>query len=601
MLKKNRSVSLRIKITLMCVTITLLALVVQTVFFQYSSSKLVYEQALEAGINSMSNMQENLTNFLKNTEDRMVTIYNQVNFIDDLASDMTISELRERYGTEIYFNLSHHFAISAFHNAFNVKALYIYNDKDEVIGSYRVSSSPKYSYPSDIYNTNSSNNAEIVKKYMQSESKTMLITSYYHETIEEDLIRFVYKILYNNGTRTIGYIVCDIDQKPLTKIISKYVYSDSQIVWLQAKGDRPITKIGTMSAEQKAYFSHVSNLVKNNSQLIESDIVSNESEFFSIPNQKYNFIAFSLMPQELLAKNEKVLSRNLIIIALLVIFVFALASILLSKTITDPLTNMVDTIKEIKNGNTSLRVKSCRNDEIGELGENFNNMLDTIETLIFEKYQSHLEINNAKYKALQAQVNPHFLYNTLDTMSAVAISQNCNTVSMLCKALSNLFRYSLDMEEPLSTIEDEIKHLKNYIYIMNVRENNSINFEISMDNNLLKENIPKLSIQPLVENSIQHGLRNKRGEKKIWITGELNNDNDIAISVYDNGIGMDADQINSYLENPRFDALEIKSSIGLSNINARVKILFGDNYGVKIYSRSGEGSMVVLLIPHKTA
>lgn len=601
MLKGNRSVSLRIRITLLCVTITLLALFVQTAFFQYSSSKLVYEQAVESGINSIGNMQENLTDFLKNTEDRMATIYNQENFIDDLASDMPLSELRDRYGNEIYFNLSHHFAISAFHNAFNVKALYIYDDLNELIGSYRVSYSPKYSYPNDIYNTAFSNNAEIVKEYVQSDRREMLVTSYYHETIEEDYIRFVFKILYNNATRTIGYIVCDIDQKPINRIINKYVYSDDQIVWLQAKGDRPITKIGNMSTEQEEYFKHTADLIKSDSLLINNNIETAGSEFFSIPNQKYNFIAFSLTPQKLLAENQKVLTRNLLIIALLVIFVFASASIQLSKAITDPLTNMVETIKEIRNGDTSLRVQNYRNDEIGELGENFNTMLDTIETLIFEKYQSHLEINNSKYKALQAQVNPHFLYNTLDTMSAIAISQNCNTVSLLCKALSNLFRYSLDMEEPLSTIEDEIKHLKNYIYIMNVRENNSINFEIDIANNLLKESIPKISIQPLVENSIQHGLKNKRGEKKIWITGELNDDDNIAISVYDNGVGMDAEQINSQLENPKFDALEIKSSIGLSNINARVKILFGDSYGVKIFSRSGEGSMVVLLIPHRTA
>jgi len=599
MLKKTRSVSLRIKITLMCLTITLLALVFQTIFFQYSSSKLVYEQAVEAGINSLSNMQENLANFLKNTEDRMATIYNQVNFIDDLASGMPISELRDRYGNEIYFNLAHNFAISAFHNAFNVKALYIYTANHEIIGSYRVSYSPKYSYPSDIYNTSYPNNTEIIREYMQSDDKTMLVTSYYHETIEEDLVRFVYKILYNNGTRTIGYIVCETDQRPLNKIMSKYVYSDSQIIWLQAKGDRPIALIGNMSPEQKSYFSHISNLVQNNSELIENDTASNGSVFFSVPNQKYHLIAFSLTPQELLARSQKVLTRNLVIIAFLVIFVFTSASVVLSKTITGPLTEMVETIKEIRRGNTALRVKNYGKDEIGELGENFNNMLDTIETLMFEKYQIHLEANNAKYKALQAQVNPHFLYNTLDTMSAIATSQNCNTVSMLSKALSNLFRYSLDMEEPLSTIEDEIKHLKNYIYIMNVRENNSIHFEINIDSNLLKESIPKLSLQPLVENSIQHGLRNKRGEKKIWITGKLNEDGDIVISVHDNGVGMDAEQINSQLENPRFDALEVKKSIGLSNINARVKILFGNNYGVKIYSKSGEGSVVTLLIPRR--
>ena len=140
--------------------------------------------------------------------------------------------------------------------------------------------------------------------------------------------------------------------------------------------------------------------MQNNSELIENDTASNGSVFFSVPNQKYHLIAFSLTPQELLARSQKVLTRNLVIIAFLVIFVFTSASVVLSKTITGPLTEMVETIKEIRRGNTALRVKNYGKDEIGELGENFNNMLDTIETLMFEKYQIHLEANNAKYKAL---------------------------------------------------------------------------------------------------------------------------------------------------------------------------------------------------------
>jgi len=153
------------------------------------------------------------------------------------------------------------------------------------------------------------------------------------------------------------------------------------------------------------------------------------------------------------------------------------------------------------------------------------------------------------------------------------------------------------MKNPLATVEDEIKHLKNYMYVMNIRENSAINYQIDIDNRLLKMSIPRISIQPLVENSLQHGLRNKHGEKRIWIRGVLE-DNNIVISVIDNGIGMNAELINSSLENPNSDVLEKESSIGLNNINTRVKLLFGSNYGIRVYSENGKGSKVSLYIPH---
>jgi len=545
----------------------------------------------------MQNMQEEVSNFIKQIQDSMSSIYLQKDFIDDLASSMPVSTLTEKYGNELNYNVAHHMAISAFDASFNVKALYIYNNNHKLISLYRASNSPKYSYPNDIYNNTEANNTKVVTDYIKSNKKEMLISSYFNENREEDLVRFVYKIFYNNATRTIGYMVCDIDQKSLKKIIQKYVYSNDQIVWLQCKGDRPIIKVGDLSQKQKVYYDHTVDMVLNKSPQIKSKGATEDSEFFAIPSNKYSFIAFSLTPQRLLEVNQQTLTKYLLIIASTLLVAFAVSSILLAKSITNPLTNMVNTMKLIKGGNTSLRVEYCRNDEIGKLGENFNNMLDTIESLMFEKYKSQLAINNAKYKALQAQVNPHFLYNTLDTMSGIATSQNCHTVSTLCKALSNIFRYSLDMKNPLATVEDEIKHLKNYMYVMNIRENSAINYQIDIDNRLLKMSIPRISIQPLVENSLQHGLRNKHGEKRIWIRGVLE-DNNIVISVIDNGIGMNAELINSSLENPNSDVLEKESSIGLNNINTRVKLLFGSNYGIRVYSENGKGSKVSLYIPH---
>ena len=219
-----------------------------------------------------------------------------------------------------------------------------------------------------------------------------------------------------------------------------------------------------------------------------------------------------------------------------------------------------------------------------------------MEELREKESRANLLLSQAEYKALQAQINPHFLYNTLETMSSIAEIRNCPEVSMLSQSLSNIFRYSLNMKEQLSTVAQEINHLKNYCYVMSVRMQDNIEYVYDIDESLLKERIPRISIQPLVENALNHGLRNKRGEKKVQIRIKRQDEN-LVISVRDNGMGMDAEQINESLQKNEMIQTEKGSSIGLYNINARVKILYGDQYGIHIESAPGEGTCVFIVLP----
>ncbi len=168
--------------------------------------------------------------------------------------------------------------------------------------------------------------------------------------------------------------------------------------------------------------------------------------------------------------------------------------------------------------------------------------------------------------------------------------------------MANIFRYSIDMQDPLSTIGNEIVHLKNYMYVVNVRTQNGIELEIDIDQDLLGEKIPRLSLQPLVENAISHGLMEKRGSKRIAIDGAAQN-GDLILSIFDNGVGMDAETINRQLREENAEAFGRSKSIGLANINARIKLLFGEAYGVSVQSQPHEGSTVTLRVPrvHKEA
>ena len=583
--------SFRVKIVILFTLVTLLALTLQTILFQYSSSKLIYNQAKQSSLNALTNMQDDIYTFIKSLENDILQIYTHTDFITDLTKETNVNIIKSRYN-----KLAYQMALSDFSPSQNVNALYIYNINNELISFHRHAATPKYTYPQDIYTNPVSNNATIVKEYVASDNKTTLISSYYNTSRKQNMIRFVIKIYGKNTKLKIGYIVCDIDQKSLSKQINKYIYSPKQIVWLQPIGDLPTMQIGDLSEHDTAYYNEVTSLITANTWSLKNIIANNESVFFQIPQKRYNLVAFSLTPQFLLEENQKLLTQNLIIIGTLIIIIFSFLSTIISDLLTHSLTKMMYTISQIKEGNTALRLTDLKDDEFGRLGEEFNEMLDKIENLIMAQYQSKLLINNAKYKALQAQINPHFLYNTLDTMSSIASMQQCHTVSALCKALSNQFRYSLDMKDPLATIEGEFIHLKNYLHIMNVRMQNSIAIEIALDNNLLHELIPRISIQPLVENSILHGLKNKHGDKKIWIEVKAL-EHDIVISVKDNGVGMNERNINLKLENSELDVLEQSSSIGLNNINARVKLLFGKDYGVRVESVIGTGSTVFLHIP----
>lgn len=582
--------SVRTKILILCISCTLVALVLQTMFFQYSASAIVYRQEQEASQKSLENMQDELYTWIKSYENNLIKMYNQTELIRDLSVPLPLDELRRRYD-----RIAYDMALTVFDPAQNVDALYLYTMKNGLVSYYRSANTPRYNYPEDIYQDPEQDNTAIVTSYVESESRVMLVSSYLNKSRTKDIIRFVLKIYANNVTEKIGFIVCDVDSGSFARIMQKYMYSDRQLMWLQPTGDRPAVSFGNRDGRNKVFTSIASKIGRAVGAPPDPTTVG-DSVLFQVPQRQYNLRAYSLTPQYLLQESQWVLRRNMLIIALIVVTVTIASATLLSRSLTTPLSRMVKSLQRIKDGAIDVRVIGLKRDEIGTLGQTINEMLDRIQALIAEKYRVTLLLKQAEYKALQAQVNPHFLYNSLETMSSVAASQQCHTVSTMCHALSNIFRYSIDMKNPLSTIQDEIIHIKNYMYVMNVRTQNSVELEIRIKSGLLQERVPRLSLQPLVENSFTHGLKNKQGAKRIVIDGSFQNGS-IVLSVSDNGVGMDAVEINRQLQSEPADALDKSSSVGLGNIHARTRLLFGDSYGVKVRSALGEGSTVTLVVP----
>ncbi|MBS1485176.1 MAG: sensor histidine kinase, partial [Clostridium sp.] len=500
-----------------------------------------------------------------------------------------------------YYRESYNIAMECFDTSDGVVALYLYNGEDEIISTYRRAVTPRHNYPLDIYEHAEENNADLVRQYAHSNQTTMLVSSYFNPNRDTDIIRLVMKLYNNSNTsQMIGYIACDVDSKIFRYRMEKFITDSDMFMWLQPVGDRAAVSVGSLGKNDRKLFDGITDHLCRGEQDFSLPTGGSQRVFFQMDQNKYNLSAYALMPQALLAANQRTLTASLFTIAAVMLVITLVFTFLWSKSLTRPLEELTEMTDRIKKGETDLRVAVKKHDEIGALGQSFNEMLDQIEALLVREYETKLLLNRAEYNALQAQINPHFLYNTLDTMSSIAQVRHCDEVSHLCQSLSNIFRYSLDMKNPFSTVAKEIVHLKNYIYVMDVRMRDHVAYEFDIDDEVLKDTVPRICVQPLVENALNHGLRNVRGEKQVVIRAKMQEEN-LVIAVEDNGVGLEnAEELNQKMMENNLDLVERGNSIGLININARVKMLYGDAYGIRVESAPGTGTRVYLTVARLT-
>ena len=591
---------LRTKILLTSIICAVSALVLQAVLFQRTSSRLIYFQAEREAYQSLQNMQNELETFFRGIETSIVCIYKDAAFLEELSSGNDMDGMKKTY-----YSRAEDLATDRFETSDGVLALYIYTADHRIVSTYRKFRNPIHKYPGDIYeNTDAAKdrpdtyNADRVRAYVESDRNAMLISGYHNTGLGRDIIRFVVKLhQMNKRDDKIGYVVCDVDSKVIHRIMSKYTISYNTYTWLEAGRDIPICVIENTDEIDRDSFREICSLIETG-QSPDNENKVGGIVLFSVPQEKYDLTAYSLAPQSLLRENQRLLTGNLILIALIMALLLTLLFLYVTRSLTRPLEQLSETAARIGQGETELRITYERQDEIGRLGKEFNQMLDELQELMRKHYENELLKNQAEFRSLQAQINPHFLYNTLDTMSSIASIQDCDIVSRLCDCLSYLFRYSLDTGHPYATMAMEINHLKNYIFIMNVRMRDEIIYLFDIEDGVLKDAVPRITLQPLVENAINHGLKNKHGEKRVKISVNAK-EGHLYITVEDNGVGMDAKEINKRLAENEKGLTDSGESIGIYNINARLKMVYGDEYGLKLESSLGEGTKARIEIPEK--
>ncbi len=311
---------------------------------------------------------------------------------------------------------------------------------------------------------------------------------------------------------------------------------------------------------------------------------------------QWKYYLVQIIPTAELAQNS---IRVMVILVIVMIGMVGICLFLLRKLVAiayKPLDNVVSKMEAVSNGQLEIRMnEENMGEDFKKLALGFNSMMEEIYILMEQVKFEQQQLQQIRLNALQAQIKPHFLYNTLDCIHWQAISDGNKEVSTMVKALASYYRICLSKGKDIITLDQEISHIENYLIIQNMRYDNIVESEINVKEEFLGVEIPKMTLQPLVENAIYHGIKIKDGNKgKVTITAERDKE-DILIEVIDNGSGMTEEQIRA-LNNSISEVYET-FGYGVRNVNKRIEIMFGKQYGLYFMKNNLSGITVQIRLP----
>lgn len=422
-----------------------------------------------------------------------------------------------------------------------------------------------------------------------------LPSRYFPADNKNDSIYFLRKIPSSDNINDfIGVIRVDIDSKVIADLLSQAVLTHSSSVMLSNNKNQLISYAGILNSEA---FKTVTTIKPN-------DIEDSVWKTTFIDGQKYLIgvekIPRTDMKMTLIVPYKDILELNvklrnpMITIILIIIALIIPLSFVISTSGTKRIRLLTKHIKKVHRGEISVLKLKSNKDEIGSLIYNFNNMMGQITLLMDDKFKLGKEVKNKELKALQSQINPHFLYNTLDLINWMSVKYDAPEIRDVVNSLSRFYKLSLSKGQDIIPLDKEIELVVVYLQIQNMRFQNSIKYNIDIPSELYAYTIPKITLQPLVENAILHGILEKEEEDGIiniycTLVNEV-----LTLKIHDDGVGMTEEQVKTLL-------YPIKEKephgYGISNINDRFRLIYGDEYGLSYESEVGSGTTVTIRLP----
>jgi Predicted signal transduction protein with a C-terminal ATPase domain len=552
------------------------------------SSSIVIKNTIDNSVRSLSLVIQNLDNLVKNTE-KTANIFVSNERIQEISRQMSVMTERERLissqsvssmldGLIEPGNEAKSAAITgiagyvAVTNSIDLSAF-----KDEFMASQKEKN-------------NLSSNA--ANRYWQS----LHTVGYIRRNKSTDCITFHKKVIDALSGDIDGSLIINIDECVIADSFLSLSDVNSGVFFIS---DREGTIISStqkdmlyQSVKGKIYYDW---LKKNE---LAGHIFMLDGEKKLVVNAKYPYMGWNIVGIISINKltSESIQVTYLILLTGVICLILALISlIVISRFISKPIIKLSKTMMHVGKGNFDIGVLPDGNDEIGLLSKNFSSMTYQISNLMKRVLDEQEKKREFEFLALQTQINPHFLYNTLDSICSL-VQMNMNEEAfIMVKKLAFFYRTSLSKGESIITIKEEAENAESYLTIQKIRYYEQFEYHIEIEPEILSQKIAKLSIQPLIENSIYHAIKNKRGKGKIEVYGRKY-ENDIIISVVDDGIGMSEDEIKYVFSGKVYESR--KKSFGVKSVDDRLKLYFGMEYGVKIYSQPGKGTRVDLILPY---
>lgn len=417
---------------------------------------------------------------------------------------------------------------------------------------------------------------------------------------ERSLIMVGRKMIDVSSLKELGYLKIAIDESVLKEVYGTLENDGGKIIICDREGQiisNTENDLTPIIPEEHSYMQEILSEDESGYVEYEENGISNVAIYSGLNEGEWRIIK-EIPKNELYAEINRIQEVVILVCILFIVSMF-LISYIFSQKITDPLKRLISQMKEVEEGNLDVTVEINTNREVHELGEGFNHMIYRVKNLMNEVVRTERNKNELELEVLHAQINPHFLYNTLNTIRWMAKLKGETKISDAIVALVKLLRISISVDKNMITVREEISYVENYLLIQRLRFNQSFEIEYVIHPEIEDRMIPKLILQPIVENSLIYSIDEAEEEEnkkplKIRIFTEIT-DEKTAIVVEDNGIGIEEDKLGSILRGEK-DVNKF-SKVGLNNVNQRVKMYFGDTYGIKIQSKRGTGTRVEIPIP----
>ena len=428
--------------------------------------------------------------------------------------------------------------------------------------------------------------------------------SYYDKNKDQIIVTFGRKVYGSNG-RYAGLILIDLPPASILKLSDAFLLERNQYN----------IKINITDARGGLiYDSDLSSGRVNYSEINEEELLmyqKDPSNYLVIEDttEQLGMKINTVIPRSKMLLRVSFIQRVTLLLVIILIVVIISVSILFSKRMLRLIKKLQSSMECLEGGNYELIMDSAGNDEIGSLVKSYNHMVGKMEKLIEEVYQAGIRQKNAQYLALCTQINPHFLFNTLESIRIKAILNGDDTVADMVKLLAKMFRTVLDSDKKNYKVRDELENIRSYIQLQNIRFDNVITLKESIDPQIYHAKFMAILFQPVVENCFKYGSKESGIPIEIWITGQLTEEKKMLFTIQDNGKGMSPERLEAVrqglyvaqdveIQKEKGEEESDSHRIGLRNIAERLRLRYGSDGELRIVSSNEQGTVVEIRVPY---